>query len=755
MAEDLNSVVKWMERNPQLLDWDMIIAVDTAHLNPGFDQSHLSRWRQGNDIAGIDGVYDVGGLDIKYCLSGMRLGAPQLEVSRASPERPVANVMIKVEGTRTTVESPQKVRALVRYDVLDNALLAYTQSLDSGSGDLLMDVARGESYAFDQRLPVQAQWAGGRFFQSYLEGLAERQRVYVIGGHGAAPQNDYLGSRYINATTRLSADGKRLALLLFVALKHSHLGSTPGEGSDFPFLLPTDLGDDKPGTVLMNVATLQRAAYAEAVSALFAPGSLDHRYDLDQHLQQLVGKSGVLRIPPTDYTSASFKFESFELDFSVAGLTIDFTAQNVRQTWSATHAVKFSYRALGEVELRTLTLDFSFNLEHLFWLLRDAQAQGVIQGQLIARRSENVPVRLTSDSPEFTASERAQVEEFVGYAVTKAFYNALATALSARTPERFLQTFAVADALYFDPQQAHVEAPNNLALFTALAGADQPFNIVQQNVLLKAGQTQQFTLDKAVGTIEWTLEPLPGSAGAWGAITPQDGEYKAPSINALGGLEARVLVVATDTATQARSVAQVTVLTSSISLNPRIQVTQPGQSVVLTAVGLDRSALTWEIIDRGPGSGTLVASEQGDGRDYVAGQRVDEPAFILDHIKVTDSQGESNQAVVLVEQRVLELSVLIAETGQPDFGLKLEARFRNEVRDVRWWLPLDGPGYLDPDTGIYEPVESAQGHFVLIAAQYDSEIGVLEGYIILPLPLAQNSSTLRLLTARADGAKAN
>ncbi|NIF30283.1 hypothetical protein F3J44_28505 [Pantoea sp. Tr-811] len=753
MAEDKDAVITWMHNNPELLGWDLIVAVDTQQLNPGLTQAQLVRWQAGDNIADLEGEYDIGGLNIQHCVSNMRLAAPALTLGWASEARPTVNVAINVEGTRTTVEKPQKVRALYRFDALDPAQLTYTQLLDGKEGGLLLDLAEGEGHRFDSRMPPTEQLEAGRFFQRKLETLSAAQRRYPLAGQLQVPENDFLAIRHISATTRLSADEKRQALLMFAATKHSSIGGLPGAGEGFPFLLPADIGAGQSGTLLMNMASLQRAAYGRAIDAMFEAGALNYRYDMDNQLLQIEGKAGALEIPETEYSTSTFTFKSDAFKLGVAGLVVDFTGADVHQRWQVTQPVTLTYtrKKASTSAAEIVEVEVAFALDHLFWLLRDDratkdQAQVLTRGQVMAPAAGQ-PVRLVSELPGFSESERAEVEAFIGYAVTRGFYNGLAPNLLGRTGDLCLETFSVAGTGRFDPATAQVEAPNNLALFSELRSDEQTVRIVQKAVLLKERQVQQFTLETPVAGVKWTVEALPGSAGVWGEVTDQ-GEYTAPRANAMAGKPARVLVVATDPATNARSVAHVTVLANAVSVNPHIQVTQPGQSLALSAGSIGGAELTWEILQPGPGSGTLLPAEQGQGRTYKAGQRVDDAVFIIDRIAATNSAGESAQAYVLVEQTVPELAVLLAESGQPEYGVQLEARFQNRpLKGVQWWLPLEGPGFLD-ENGLYEPDFYSHEAFVLIAARWATEdFGNFEGYIILPLPLDENSRTLRLLTA--------
>jgi hypothetical protein len=61
-------------------------------------------------------------------------------------------------------------------------------------------------------------------------------------------------------------------------------------------------------------------------------------------------------------------------------------------------------------------------------------------------------------------------------------------------------------------------------------------------------------------------------------------------------------------------------------------------------------------------------------------------------------------------------------------------------------LPLGGPGDIDPKTGIYTSDPNAIQRYVLVYAEYDSELGLFMGEAILPLPLADFSEELQLLS---------
>lgn len=758
MAETIKDIVDWMQNYPGLLGWDVMAALDITELDPGLSEAHLFRWRNGEDLGAIEGNFQIGEMPVFHYLSGLRLGAVRVDVNSSNPQRPVIDWYMDVEGgTRTVVEKPNKVRSLSRFDLLDPARLYSRSPMNGDSGQLLIDTSEGEKYLFGLTRSGLEQLEGGRFFAAKLKQVAEDhpERVrYVIAGTPATTENPFLATRQITASTWASADGKRVALLLLGALAHGAAGQQPLPDGDFPFPLPEEVGKAGRGTLLFNLQSMERAALGHAVEHLLEGGVFDYQHQgSGGKLAVMKATAGTLRIPPADYQSRAFHFESQAFELKGVGLEVDFGNDEPRLGWRQDFAVKFSYRPSGSADSQTFTPTFRLNLAHQFQLFHDSEQQHLTRGRYFASLRKDAEVELVSGLPAgMDADELAQICEFIGYAITRGVYRAIAPQLSGRSPEQLMAQFRLADIRHFASAQAQVEAPNNLAVFAPVSSQPVQFSIKEQNVLLEPRQKFTFTLDTEIPNVVWKREPLPGSSGEWGEIDPVTGVYTAPTANRMGPLETRVLVVATDPVTNAESVSKVTVLTKGVTLNPLIQVTKANAhedfQVALTAGALKGGEFGWALVADEQGGGKIDADAVGPANNYTPPvEPVKDVTYTVDEVKVTSKSGESVSSLILVEHMQPSLQVLIDPGPQPKSGVQLQARFSGQpIKGVTWTKHPNSPGHLD-EQGLYEPDMYATERFALLCAKVVIEpLGTLEGYMILPLPLEEHTGVRAFLT---------
>jgi len=758
MAETVEDIVDWMWNYPELLGWDVIAAVDITELDPGLAEAHLFRWRNGEDLGAIEGNFQIYNRPVFHYLSGLRLGAAKVNVNFSNPQRPVISWSMDVEGgTRTVVEEPYKVRSLSRFDLLAPAQLHSRQLLVDDGGRLLMDTSAGEEYRFNLAEGDQEQLAGGRFFEGKLKEIArdypERVR-YVIAGTPVSTENPFLASRKIVPSTWVSADGKRVALLLLVALAHGEGGQTPLPGGDFPFPLPEEIAKAGRGTLLVNLQSMERAALGYAVEHLLKEGAFEYQQQgSGGKLAVMKATAGTLRIPPADYQSSAFQFESQAFELKGVGLEVDFREDEPRLGWQQEFAVTFTYWRSGSADRQTYTPTFRLNLAHQFQLFHDSEQQHLTRGRYFASLRKEAEVELVSGLPgDIGADELAQIHEFIAYAITRGIYRAIAPTLSAHSPEKLMEQFHLADIRHFASAQAQVEAPNNLAVFASVSSQPVQFSIKEQSVLLKPREKFPFQLDTETPNVQWSRVALPGSSGEWGDIDPVTGEYTAPSEGKMGPLETRVLVIATDPATNAESVAKVTVLTKGVTLNPLIHVTHANAhedfQVALTAGALEGSTYKWALIADEQGGGSIDPGAVGSTNTYTPpGEPARDITFTVDEVMVTSESGESTSSLILVEHKSPVLEVLIDPDQQPPFGVQLQARLNGQPIKGATWSKYDGsPGSLD-EQGLYKPDVYATERFALLCAKYVLEpLGTLEGYLILPLPLEEHTGVRAFLT---------
>jgi hypothetical protein len=123
---------------------------------------------------------------------------------------------------------------------------------------------------------------------------------------------------------------------------------------------------------------------------------------------------------------------------------------------------------------------------------------------------------------------------------------------------------------------------------------------------------------------------------------------------------------------------------------------------------------------------------------YTPHEKVDGKTYVLNEVVASNDQG-SRSAWVLVKQKETMLTVnLVSTAGLPDGQVQLQAIVNGKEKSGQWSLPMNGPGCIDENTGLYTADEEAEDRFVLIVGLYVSDdLGNIEGHIILPLPLGE------------------
>lgn len=751
MAETVKDIVDWMKDYPTLLRWDFIAALDITELDAGFAEAHLAKWQKGEGIGAIDANFQIGESPVFHYLSGLRPGPVRVDVGSSDPPRPVIQWSMDVEGgTRTVIEAPRKVRSLSRFDLLNAAQLVSRTPMLAQNGQLLLDMSAGEGgdYRFDTSRSDLEQLEGGRLFWKLFETLAESNPAAVRYAIAGTTETDN-PTPYIVPSTWASADGKRVALLLLGTLAHNITGEHPSPENGFPFPLPVETAELGLGTLLINFEGVQRAAFGHAVQQLLDGGAFNYQRQSNGKLR-MEATAGALRIPPADYQSLDFNFESKPFDLPGIGLEVDFSEAEPQMLWRQQVDVEFKHWKTGGTPPGFITTTFSLDLSYVFRMFRDSQAEHLVKGQFFAAQREEPEVKLVSGLPEdLDPEELAQIEAFIAHLVTRGIYRALGDKLSALSPEQFMANFALGGLRRFVAQQAQVEAPNNLAVFAPLSSPPRPLSIVEQNVQLLPRQKMTFTLEPDIPNATWTIVPLPGSSGAWGTFDETRREYTAPTANQMGTQETRVLVVATDPATNAESSCKVTVLINAVSVDPLIHVTHASPDdvfrVVLSAGAIGGGELAWSLDEAAKGS--LLPAEDGRHCTYVPPSApVAEATYTVDKVVATSEAGESASSLILIEHKAPTLEVGIAHE-QTELGLQLQAWLGVQAVPATWSLHPDSPGHLGAESGLYTPDVYARQRCALIFAEFVLEpLGKFEGYLILPLPLEEHTSVRAFLT---------
>ncbi|MCH5512553.1 imidazole glycerol phosphate synthase [Pseudomonas syringae] len=757
------SLLAWMKNTTRLRGWDAIIALDGDKVNELLEHVYQQGVAQGLSRPVPDGSITIPDTHDAHFFSGCVLGAPTLSFKDSVLGHSLLAWRLPViAGMHTVVESAQgqhNVHRIAAYDPLNAPDLDFDLELNSQSADLVVELGLAKNLSLDFPGGSTERSKIGEFFQGWLsnpENQEQRLRLGIFNEQS----NELLNVRRIDVRSQLESPDavsvhKKGALLLFTTLEYGVTGGIPDGDSDFRYLIPNDAQHSYSATAVFSSHALHRAAFGGAVIQMLQAPDFSFIVPEDKPLQRMVAQAGTFAVPAGDYRSAEFVFESEP--FSVQAfnaqhpLTIDFEYAQTTQTWEFPCTLGFRYRALDSDQWQSHNATFNISLKHEFHLIESESDDQAVEGHLYApylfdHEVSAVPGTLDN----LSARELEQINGFVAYTVKHALLQGLSKTLDATGAERFLAGWSLPDEQVLQPVLKRL--PYDLALFGRIDPAASTFSIVEQQALISTGEALQLTTRPARPGIVWSLaNPLDGGTEGLGEIDAQ-GRYVAPAALPVRQGFQRVLIKAMDPVSGHGSTAVLTVLTSSVSVSPLIQVCNYGQRIALSARSSRAGNLKWTVVDPVPGqSGTLE-----DGVDaphekfYVAGAGGAGNTYVLDTITVSDDQHtESIQVLVLRHSPMLPITLASVN----DQRAELTVVVNGHKLPVTW--RLSGPGSIDA-AGVYSSDSNAPERFVVVFAEImDEYLGTMAGHLILPLPLSGSSGVLQALTGPALGTAGN
>ncbi|QWB08272.1 imidazole glycerol phosphate synthase [Pseudomonas syringae] len=750
------SLLAWMKNTTRLRGWDAIIALDGDKVNELLDHLYQKSVAQGLSRPVPDGSIAIPDTHDSHFFSGCVLGAPTLSFKHSALEHSLLAWRISViAGLHTVLENVQgqhNVHRIATYDPLNATHLDFDLQMSSQSADLVVDLGLAENLTLDFPGGTTEQSKVGEFFQGWLINPENPQQLFRLGIFNEQ-SNELLNVRRIDVRSQLeSSDAtsvhKKGALLLFTTMEYGVSGGIPGDESDFRYLIPNDAQLSYSATAVFSSHALHRAAFGHAVMQMLQAPDFSFIVSEDKPLQRMVARAGTFAVPAGDYRSAEYVFESEP--FSVQAfntqhpLTIDFEYTQTMQTWEFPCTLGFRYRALDSDQWQSHNATFNISLKHEFHLIESESDDQAMEGQLYApylfdHEVSAVPGTLDN----LSAGELEQINGFVAYTVKHALLQGLSNTLDATGAERFLGGWLLPDEQALQPVLKRL--PYDLAVFGRIDPGASTFSIFEQQALIGMGETLQFTTLPAREGLIWSrTNAADGDTEGPGEIDTQ-GMYTAPAALPVRQGFQRVLIKATDPVSGHCSTALLTVMASSVSVSPLIQVCNYGERIALSARSARTTPLKWTVVDPVPGqSGTLE-----DGIDaphekfYIAGPGGAGNTYVLDTITVSDDQHtQSIQVLVLRHSPMLPITLVSVNDQRAELKVVVNGR----VLPVTWsW---SGPGWIDPE-GVYSSDANAPERFVVVFAElFDDTLGMMAGHLILPLPLSDSTGVLQALTGQ-------
>lgn len=787
-SRSLQQILAWMKEPASnvMWGWDAVAALALSKTNTLLMQHHISRIRTDSCLPAINGHIDLIPDKWREYIHDFVLDAPRLsfETATSSGKESVRALLTMpvMGGAQITMEKaadtwrPTSVHWL---GPLQGPRLFLDLDLDrlpgtvTGDGRISLDLSLSDNFRLTFATSEEEQRLGGDFFQELFNRLPDAQRVYPLGsiGEGSNPLMRPQSFRIAGQSNQTSgADPERDAVMVFIQMAGSAPGGMPG--ADYPSLIPDDVEHCSAAVLLAAAKARQIVPVTESVVSLVTDflgkdAACTWVKDAQGAVMKTTFTSGGIRVEQKgarlpvgaggDTIWASVLSNAMDLVASPAsGLVIERQAdRTVRVSWntkadSATNCV-FDNNAKPPF---SITHRYSVSLNALYTMVETEDgglAIGPVEFDLqvdaeplgtrgAAGQDSGVDIDAWVDTvlpalAAYFAGRATDIEPRIRQALHK-----LATAIVP--VDGFIQ-----ECIELSFGQTIVDtdlyAPHDVGAFGRVNPASTAFIVSPMELLLFAGQQRQFSAGG--GTVSWAVETVSPKADASAGSIDAWGIYTAPALADIPVKDGYLRVRVTATGSGGfKSCALVTVLSARLAINPLIQTCHPGDTVELAAGGLTAGSLSWSLVKPGPDAGTL--RPDGHHCQYTAHSKTTDTAFVLDVVSVAGAGAllPRHAHVLVVRHDVLLTLKPDPDTGLPAGQIQLRARVKSEVQ-ARWSLGLDGSGSIDATTGVFTSNPDSPDRFALIFAEYDSDIGRIEGYLILPLPLADFAEPLRLM----------
>ncbi|GAB7529472.1 hypothetical protein PS3A_18810 [Pseudomonas sp. 3A(2025)] len=783
----VESLLAWM-RNPaheMLWGWDCIAAMARGKTNQILIQDYVARFHSGSYLPAISGEVMMAGNDFKEAIHDFVLDAPHLSFAASGLNDAKASLTMSViSGVQLGLRKDGNVWQTVRLSEID-PLQGPALSLDldlnevpgivGDNGQVRLDLRHSDNFNLNFALTEEAQRQGGEFFKEKFNQLPDEQRVFVLGviepGGEAAlqPQSFRLRAQRkaglaLAATAEEDAEG---AILVFICMAGSLEGGSPD--SAYPYLIPSDAARDYSATVLFSKNRLEHAAVASVVRScmqLVGTNDFDYVHDANGKLLSASANAGALFIEPFIKTLVPVEWNGKRLmtrfecgsaslpAHSRVPLTlVVHEGNNFLIEWdtngSIETAVLMSTEGHPEQRVDLGRQEISVHLEAGYRLSE-------VEGNLVLQPTA---WKLDVDREEPGAVAGAYPDEMVVFVILFVLAQValtMATLIEPRLKQVLGREFKLdapigeflKDSIQLNFGRAiqtdTLHLPRDVAAFGHIHPGLSTFEITPWKPMIRAGGRQLIAVQPDTKGLDWAVEGLQRSALDPGGID-RYGVYSAPSAEAFEGRFLRVRITATDPASGYQAAALVTVVREPLAINPLIQECAKGGAVQLQAGVIGEGSLEWSILDPvAEQSGRLtVHDDNGRTCTYTAtSQSIPGQTYVLDTIEVhvlNSGARRSVQVLVVLAPPSLSISVVTDATlpaGQVRLQVGLEVGTATP-KNVHWYLPLGGPGELDPITGVYIPDTAALPRFVLVMARYEIAGLILEGHLLRPLPLAE------------------
>ncbi|WP_274643770.1 hypothetical protein [Pseudomonas serbica] len=800
----------WMDGKSQTHGWDAVVSYDQRKTNELLHQLYVERFSSDKGyIPPITRTLDPTGNE-RSELYGLRLSVPKLSFDNASIDftNSKADLTMDMVGgaivTRVVLSGiPSRIDRIQELLPLGGPQLSMTLPLEntpgSVSGERLvtLDISKGENFKANFVVSGMDQITIGNQFKLMFEKLDDDLKVFPLGRLGPESNEALTPESFEIRTLKAPVIAGRAdvnpgagAVMMFITLAGGKPGEVPPKPNPdnpngFRYLIPKDeVGEKFTGSMLLSSRVL-----FDKVIRPYAIESIGHGIDFSPYngaadlAWALTANTGSIPVPGFEYDYNIFhtsickanNSETLRIDFRLGTgdtpLTLRVESRRPVLLWRTT-TQQFGFRLRTwfplhpEIEPQPLVTNGRIRLTTVYKVYYDVkldEKDGVVSFERIA-----VPRLILKASEHgwlLDIFDKEKYEKFDAH-LYNSYYPHL-NKLLQHVPVPNIDTFLIRNLLfgnYKDPnftQALHLSrasVPGDLFLMGEIDPLRTSMGITADQSLVEIGKTLQFKVlgrGADVPTVLWSVSDPDGTEVNVGTISPQ-GLYQAPVELKVNQLSVLVKAEGSLDNKPVTALAMISVMKSTIAVNPIFQVTAPvtlgkpeDYYLKLTAETIDGSAPKWELLPSTSGSYLIPDPQDKDNpctRMYVQGPKNTDP-FIIDTIEVNASGGAPKQIKILFHSYTSTLYLEDDKTIEPSTG-KIQLRVKMEEGDdpddfTLALLESGGAGgALDIQSGvsaIYKEPASLQNSFAIVTAQWGSGSRGYYGFIVLPLPLSTYS----------------
>ncbi|RMT98096.1 hypothetical protein ALP37_04409 [Pseudomonas amygdali pv. sesami] len=802
----LNHLTEWMKdpANNVMWGWDSIAAMARGEVNNLLLQEYVARFSSDTCIKPVSGEVILSD-GFKECIHNFILDAPRLAFSNDNLGYSHATLTCSIlGGTQLTMKNNVdnwEAYRVIHIDALQGPKLTLDLALEmvpgniKSDGRVRLDLKDSDNFILTFAADRADRALGGDFFKALFNDLPDDERIWTLGVIKRG-SNDLMHPQSFKLRTQTNpaapldphaanyGDG---AVLVFIRLEGSQEdGDIPVE---YQYLIPDDVGKDYSATVLFSAERTFKAALfigevTKTIASVIADVDFELVHDGSGRLVKATAKSGRLKTSESSSRDVEVQIDGVSVMANVYKAetwleALESTPLSVELICDGTVALTWKPKATPSV-LLTLSGQTVLVMTKVITVdVRCIYTFAEENNDLVLTPS--LTINTTSGEPAFGDLDPPPLSPSLAFLIvavktnfetldTHPFESGIRAVLKGKLATRVPISSFIRDSINLNFNEAIVpdvlRAPRDIAAFGRINSSGADFVVSPAEHLMVVDSSTTFTTQPLALSVTWGVERLDGHTQNYGAINGA-GRYYAPESSATEFPFTRVRVTATDMNSNYQSSALVTIVTNPITLNPLIQVCDAGQIVELKAGSLGTEEMHWSLKDPVPGeSGVLEPSQLADGdHRYVAAQQVSGKTYLLDQIVVTSGQA-SVSSWVLVKHQIPLLTVKVVRTVEVSEVLEV-AKVGKSVdvvtiradqvqlqafadgatpAGVEWRI---GAGSGSISDGLYTPDISSTDRFVLIFAEADHSVfDVIEGHIILPLPVDGFATELELMKGK-------